>query len=57
MSRPAAGTRGIGAVVEVRVTAPDTVGKFLGFTMRANGLPAKRRGCLAPGSPKPIRCP
>jgi hypothetical protein len=45
-----------GAVIEVRVTAPDTMGTVLRYTIRAGKLPRKRELCLAPGTRRPKRC-
>lgn len=45
-----------GAVIQVTVTAPDTMGKILRYTMRAGKLPAKRELCDPPGRARPGRC-
>ena len=47
---------GLGASVEVRITAPDRIGKVLRYTMRSRKLPSKRELCLTPGKAKPGRC-
>ena len=46
-----------GAVLEVRLSAPDATTRVIRFTMRGRGLlPKKRTLCLAPGAAKPGRC-
>ena len=46
-----------GAVLEVRLSAPDATTRVIRFTMRGKGrLPKKRSLCLAPGASKPGRC-
>ena len=45
-----------GAVIEVRITARDTIGKIVRYTMRSRKLPAKRELCDPPGRQKPGRC-
>jgi Ca2+-binding RTX toxin-like protein len=45
-----------GARIELRITAPLTIGKVVRYTMRAGKLPAKRELCLAPGARRPGRC-
>jgi hypothetical protein len=42
-----------GAVVEVRVTAPNRIGKVLRYTIRKGKLPRTRQLCLAPGASTP----
>jgi hypothetical protein len=45
------------AVVEIRVTAPEFIGRLTRFTMRDKGRqPKKATLCLAPGAAKPARC-
>jgi Ca2+-binding RTX toxin-like protein len=46
----------IGAVIEVRVTAGDAVGRSESLTMRRRGSPARSRGCLPPGATKAVAC-
>jgi Ca2+-binding RTX toxin-like protein len=47
-----------GATIEVRVSAPRTIGRFISFTMRKDrNSPAPRRGCLAPNTTDVIACP
>jgi hypothetical protein len=45
-----------GAVVEVRVTAPGTVGRAVRWTVRRNKPPRGRRLCLPPGARAPGAC-
>jgi len=45
-----------GTVLEVRITAPATMGKVVRYTMRSHALPKSRNLCLAPGAKKPGRC-
>ena len=46
-----------GAVLEVRLSAPDATTRVIRFTMRGRGLlPKKRTLCLPPGVAKPGRC-
>ena len=45
-----------GAVIEIKITAPDTMGKIVRYTMRSRKLPAKRELCDPPGRQKPGRC-
>jgi PKD repeat protein len=46
-----------GTVVEVRVTAPRRIGKYMRFTVRRNAAPARTDSCLRPGRTVPVRCP
>jgi hypothetical protein len=47
-----------GVVLDVRVTAPEHIGKVTRFVMRGRGrLPRKRSLCLPPGKSTPVRCP
>ena len=45
-----------GTVVEVRITAPQAVGKMLRYRMRSAKVPKVGRFCLPPGSAKPASC-
>lgn len=45
-----------GAMIEIRVTARDTIGKVFRYTMRSRRLPARRELCLTPGRSRPGRC-
>jgi putative metal-binding protein/hemolysin type calcium-binding protein len=44
------------AVLEIRVTAPGTMGKVVRYTIRSHALPKRRQLCLSPGKKKPGRC-
>lgn len=45
-----------GAVLEIRVTAPGTMGKVVRYTIRSHALPKRRQLCLRPGKKKPGKC-
>lgn len=45
-----------GTVLEIRVLAPERIGKVVRYTMRNGQLPAVRTQCLPPGARKPGRC-
>jgi hypothetical protein len=45
-----------GAVIQITITAPDTMGKVFRYTMRSRKLPAKRELCDPPGRQRPGRC-
>ena len=46
-----------GVVLDVRVTAPEHIGKVTRFVIRGRGrLPLKRSLCLPPGAKNPTRC-
>jgi Ca2+-binding RTX toxin-like protein len=45
-----------GTVLEVRITAPDTIGKVVRYTIRSHALPTSRNLCLPPGRKKPGKC-
>ena len=47
-----------GATIEVRVSAPKTIGRYISWTMRRDRRsPAPRRACLAPNATDVITCP
>lgn len=46
-----------GALVTVRITAPDTIGKLTSFRIRTGKPPRRRDECLMPGSSRTVRCP
>jgi hypothetical protein len=46
-----------GTVVEIRVTAPGSIGKYTSFRIRARRAPRRVDRCLLPGRWPPIRCP
>jgi hypothetical protein len=45
-----------GVAIEIRVLAPDHIGKVVRYTMRPGKLPATQKLCLPPGAPAPRRC-
>jgi hypothetical protein len=45
-----------GAYVEVRISAPNMVGKVMRFRVRGHKLPAVQRLCMAPGTTTVSRC-
>jgi Putative metal-binding motif/RTX calcium-binding nonapeptide repeat (4 copies) len=45
-----------GTVLEVRITAPETIGKVVRYRMRSHALPKIKNLCLPPGKKKPGRC-
>ena len=45
-----------GAVLEVRVLVPSSIGKVVRFTTRRTRLPRRRVLCLPPGAQRPQRC-
>jgi hypothetical protein len=45
-----------GAVIEIRVTQPGTIGKVFRFTMRKKKVPKAQTLCIAPGATKPTAC-
>jgi hypothetical protein len=44
-------------VVEVFVTAPKMIGKYVKFEVRRGAAPARSDLCLTPGRAKPAACP
>ncbi len=47
---------GVGARIEIRITARDTIGKIVRYTMRSRKLPARRELCDPPGQASAKRC-
>jgi Ca2+-binding RTX toxin-like protein len=45
-----------GAVLEVRITAPDAIGRVIRFRMRDGRLPKRSNLCLPPGAAAAARC-
>jgi hypothetical protein len=43
-------------VLEVRITAPNTIGKLVRYTIRRRKLPRAQTLCLPPGTKLPTRC-
>jgi hypothetical protein len=46
-----------GAVVQLRITRPATIGRVGIWKIRAPKIPKITRACLQPGAKKPSRCP
>ena len=42
--------------IEVRITAPNMIGKVVRYRIRRGKEPLVRRLCLPPGASKPGRC-
>jgi hypothetical protein len=45
-----------GAVIAIRITAPETMGKIVRYTVRSRRPPARRVLCDPPGQSRPGRC-
>jgi hypothetical protein len=45
-----------GAVLELRLTAPDAMGRVVRYTVRRAAIPRSARLCLAPGASAPAAC-
>jgi putative metal-binding protein len=45
-----------GQTLELRVTAPDKIGKVIRYPLKRGDTPVSRTLCLAPGATKPTRC-
>jgi hypothetical protein len=43
--------------IEIRITAPNAVGKVVAYTIRAGKVPTSSTRCLAPGASRPSACP
>jgi hypothetical protein len=56
--RPLFRGRGIrpGTVIEIRITAPESIGKVVRYTVRARLVPSSRSLCLPPGAASPRPC-
>jgi hypothetical protein len=46
-----------GAVVQIWVTKPGTIGKYMRLRIRRGKAPSRVDRCLAPGAARPVRCP
>lgn len=46
-----------GAVIEIRVTQPNRIGKFTKFVVQRGRPPARIDACLRPGRQTPVSCP
>jgi hypothetical protein len=45
-----------GQTLELRITAPDKMGKVIRYPLKSGDTPVSRTLCLAPGATKPTRC-
>jgi Putative metal-binding motif len=45
-----------GVTIDVRITAPNSIGKVLRFEVKRKRVPQARRLCLPPGAAKPGKC-
>jgi putative metal-binding protein len=45
-----------GQTLELRMTAPDKIGKVIRYPLKRNDTPVSRTLCLAPGAKSPTRC-
>jgi hypothetical protein len=45
-----------GTVIEIRITAPQTIGKLFRYSIRRGKLPSARTLCLPPGGASPRPC-
>lgn len=45
-----------GSVLEIRITAPDSVGKVVQYPAKRRRIPVSRLRCLPPGAKSPRRC-
>ena len=46
----------VGSTLEVRITAPNSIGKVVRYKFRRRAVPSKRELCLAPGATRPAAC-
>ena len=46
-----------GQTLELRITAPDKIGKVIRYPLKRGDTPVSRTLCLAPGAKSPTRCP
>ena len=57
LTRPFKGRKlWVRTVVEIRITAPGTIGKVVRYKIARNKVPPATTLCLPPGAPKPQRC-
>jgi hypothetical protein len=42
--------------LEIRITAPNSIGKVVRYRIRRGRIPRGRTLCLPPGAPRPVRC-
>ena len=45
-----------GQTLELRITAPDKLGKVIRYPLKRGDTPVSRTLCLAPGATQPTRC-
>jgi hypothetical protein len=46
-----------GVTIEIRITAPQAIGKFVEFTVTKKAMRKSRSQCLRPGRRSPVQCP
>jgi hypothetical protein len=46
----------VGTVVEIRITAPNAIGKVVRYPIRPRKIPRARTLCLPPGATRPAKC-
>jgi hypothetical protein len=46
-----------GAVLEIRITQPDHIGKYMRLRVRSGRAPVRIDRCLTPGRAGPVSCP
>jgi hypothetical protein len=46
-----------GTRITIRVSKPNSVGKYVRLVIRDGTAPKRRDACLMPGSGKPVECP
>jgi hypothetical protein len=46
----------VGTTLEVRILAPNSIGKVVRFRIKPRVIPTGRQLCLPPGAKKPTRC-
>ena len=46
-----------GAVVQISITKPGAIGKYMRLRIRRGRSPSRVDRCLAPGAARPVRCP
>jgi 6-phosphogluconolactonase (cycloisomerase 2 family) len=46
----------VGVKIQIRITAPNSIGKVVTYKMRSSKLPKSVTRCLPPGATKPVKC-
>jgi PKD repeat protein len=46
-----------GARIEIFITMPNRIGKYVRFELRGSSAPTRRDMCVRPGTTRPVRCP